>query len=177
IRQAEEFTRIFSRTLVSKKQCITSGYGLGIGSAVISGVLDEIQKQQYAHFDNYLKLYPFPQPEQGADLKAVWRDYRKEITSKCGAAVFMFGNKRNRDGSCIIADGMLEEYEITDARRTILIPLASTEGAALEIYNRMLSRKTEYPYLEKYWTALKTERSPEKAARMVLEIIDRASAL
>lgn len=175
VKAAEEFARKFSSKLVSKKLCITSGYGLGIGSAVISGVLDEVNRRKYAHFDDYLKLYPFPQSGYGNDLKAVWHDYRKEILAKCRVAIFMFGNKKGGSGNCATADGMLEEYEIADAKQAVIIPLASTEGAALEIYNRMLAKKAAYPYLKKYWEPLKTEKSPEKIAEMVIEIIDSAS--
>lgn len=173
--EAELFTKTFAGRLAEKKLCLTSGYGSHIGSAVITGVLKEVQRQKFAHFDNYLRLYPFPYLETGTDQKAVWHDYRKEMITPCRVAVFLFGNKKDSHGNCILADGMLEEFEIAKERQTILIPVGSTEGAALEIYNRMFAEKKMYPYLEKYWSLLKHERSAEKIADAVIEIVAQAA--
>lgn len=175
IKQAEEFAKTLSNKLAAKKTHITSGYGLGIGSAVITGVFNEVKSKKYAHFDDYLKLYPFPQPGVGEDFKAIWHDYRRKMMADCGVAIFMFGNKKDDSGKCVIANGMIDEYEVAKAKKAILIPIASTGEASEQIYNQMFSARAEYPYLEKYWDVLKTEKLPEKLAKVIIEIINSVS--
>ncbi|MBV4447911.1 SIR2 family protein [Clostridium tyrobutyricum] len=175
IKQAEEFAKILSNRLVAEKVYITSGYGLGIGSAVITGVLNEVKSKKYAHFDDYLKLYPFPQPRVGEDFRAMWHDYRREMMANCGVVIFMFGNKVDDNGECVIANGMIDEYEIAKAKQAILIPIASTGEASEQIYNKMFSEKTRYPYLEEYWGLLRTEKSPERLAKVIIKIISSIS--
>ncbi|UPA31756.1 hypothetical protein L0P85_06360 [Terrisporobacter glycolicus] len=174
-KQAEEFAKTLSNKLAAEKMHITSGYGLGIGSAVITGVLDEVKNKKYAHFDDYLKLYPFPQPVVGEDFVAIWHEYRKEMIADCGVAIFIFGNKKDTSGKCVAANGMIDEYEIANEKKAILIPIASTGEAAEKIYIQMFSERTKYPYLEKYWDILKTERSPEILAKVIIEIINSVS--
>lgn len=171
VKQAEEFVKVLSQKLVANKLKITSGYGLGIGSAVITGVLSEVQKKMYAHFDDYLKLYPFPQPSNGENYKDVWHNYRKDMISKCGVAIFVFGNKKNETNNCVIADGMLDEFEVAKEKGALLVPIASTGDAAEKIFDEMYLSKDEYPYLENYWDILKKEKSPEILANVIIEII------
>ncbi len=175
LKQAEDFMKKLAQELVAKKIKISSGYGLGIGSAVITGVLNEVQTRKFAHFDEYLKLYPFPQPSEGEDIKALWHEYRKEMISNCGIAIFAFGNKRNAKGEKIIANGMMDEYEIAKKKGAILLPLASTGEAAEQIYNDMYSSKELYPYLDNYWNSLETEKIPNNIANIISDIISNLS--
>lgn len=174
-KQAEEFAKIFSNKLAAEKMHITSGYGMGIGSAVITGVLDEVKNKKYAHFDDYLTLYPFPQPGAGGNFAKIWHEYREEMIADCGVVIFIFGNKKDASGKCVIANGMIDEYEIAKEKKSILIPIASTGEAAEQIYNKMFCERTKYPYLEKYWNVLKTQKSPEKLAKIIIEIIKSIS--
>ncbi|MFA9422793.1 MAG: SIR2 family protein [Sedimentibacter sp.] len=171
VKQAEEFAKRLVQRLVNQNLKITSGYGLGIGSAVITGILSEVKSKKYAHFDDYLKLYPFPQPSEGEDFNGVWHNYRKDMISNCGIIVFAFGNKRNKSGECVVADGMIDEYEVAKEKGAILIPIASTGDASEQIYNEMYSSKEKYPYLESYWDLLKSEKSPEILANAIIDII------
>ena len=54
---------------------IVSGFGLGIGSAVINGALNVIYKEKYCHLDEHLRLYPFPQNIVNEnDRKQLWKE-------------------------------------------------------------------------------------------------------
>lgn len=171
---AKKFSTNLAQRLVAEGKCITSGYGLGIGSAIITGVLNEVREKRYAHFDEYLKLYPFPQPTPGEDFKKLWHEYRQEILKKCGVVVFIFGNKVDKDGKKVHANGMLDEYEIAKEQGKILIPVASTGDAAKIIYKEMFEEKEEYPYLNDYWEILKQERDVSQLNKMINSIIDKA---
>lgn len=70
---------------------VTSGFGLGIGSSVINGALDEIYRSKYKHTDEYLCLRPFPQGIKDAtERQNVFTRYRKDMISDTGVAVFLF---------------------------------------------------------------------------------------
>ena len=168
--KASEFAMQISLRLVSSKYRAVSGYGLGIGSAVITGALSAIKEKKYMHVDEYLKLYPFPQPKPGEDIKAIWTFYRQEMLHDCGVAVFMFGNKVDANGNAVIASGMMEEFLIAKKNGARIIPIASTGDAAEHIYNAISMSPDEYPYLSEYWDLLKVERDPEKVAQTIKSI-------
>lgn len=171
IDSAQTFASGLAQQLVVEGMHVTSGYGLGIGSAVITGVLNEVRNKKYAHFDEYLKLYPFPQPREGEDFRELWHDYRVEIIRKCGVAVFIFGNKEDAMGNRIVANGMIDEFEIAKKQGTVVIPIAATGDAALQIYDEMYKNKVDYGYLAEYWDKLKFEKDINKLSKMIIEII------
>ena len=171
---AKKFSTDLAQRLVTEGKCITSGYGLGIGSSIITGVLNGVREKRYAHFDEYLKLYPFPQPTPGEDFKKLWHDYRQEILKNCGVVVFVFGNKADKDGKKVSASGMLDEYKIAKEQNKILIPVASTGDAAKIIYEKMFEEKEEYPYLNDYWEILKEERDVSRLVKTINSIINKA---
>lgn len=81
--------------LVKAGYRVTSGFGLGIGSSVINGALDEINRTRFKHIDEHLCLRPFPQNIADPDERTKkWTAYREEILLDNGIAVFMFGNKK-----------------------------------------------------------------------------------
>lgn len=165
----DEFVSCVAEKLVDSKMCISSGYGLGVGSSVISGALRAINRNKYAHFDKYLKLYPFPQ--NLSDPQKEWNAYRHHILEKCGVVIFMFGNKKDKDENIVIANGVISEYEIAQANNLILIPLAFTGYAAEEVYNLMLSEKQKYPYLEEFWSELTQKHNVEETIKMISKIL------
>lgn len=167
---ADQFASEVAEELTSMDCRITSGYGLGIGSAVITGVLKGIQSKKYAHMDEYLRLYPFPQPLDGEDFRKLWSNYREQMLNDCGVAVFMFGNKKDCDGNVVNAGGMIQEFEIAQRNGARIIPLASTGCTAREIYDKMRSNEVDYPYLEKYWDILLSEKSSKRLAEIISAI-------
>ena len=68
-----DISKLSSR-LICEGYKIVSGYGLGVGSAVISGVLSEIYYNQKKSLTNQLILRPFP---QGEDAKKLWETIDK----------------------------------------------------------------------------------------------------
>lgn len=171
---AKKFSTDLAQGLVAEGKCITSGYGLGIGSSIITGVLNEVRKKKYAHFDEYLKLYPFPQPSPGEDFKKLWHDYRQEILKNCGVVVFVFGNKADKDNKKVYASGMLDEYKIAKEQNKILIPIPSTRDTAKIIYEKMFEEKETYPYLNDYWEMLKKETDISQLIKIIISIINKA---
>lgn len=59
VESAKLFAASLAQELVSEEMHIISGYGAEIGSAVITGVLNEVKQRKYAHFDEYVQFKIF----------------------------------------------------------------------------------------------------------------------
>lgn len=169
--KVEKLAYKLANQLVKEGFRVTSGFGLGIGSSVINGALDEIYGSKYKNISEHLCLRPFPQGIVDAEeRKEKWKRYREEIIGENGVAVFMLGNKKV-NGKKTIADGCLQEYEIAKKNKCVIIPIGSTGDAAKIIYNEMNDHKEVYSYLEKYFEILGTETDINKIVGVVLEIV------
>lgn len=133
----KQFCYNLSRSLVSENYKIISGFGLRVGSSVINGALDEIYKTKYRHVSEHLGLFPFPQHDDGEkSLAKRWTENRKQMISEAGVCIFIFGNKLD-NVEVVIANGMLEEFQIAKERGKIIIPIVSMGFAAKEIFDAM----------------------------------------
>lgn len=141
--EAEYFIYNLSFGLSQADYGIVSGFGLGVGSSVINGVLSYTKKTG-ASFADRLHLYPFPQniddPEK---RKEQWTIYRKEMLSQAGIAIFIFGNKRNGD-DFLEANGMLEEFQIAKELGLVVIPVSQTGYASSSIWNQINDELDSY---------------------------------
>ena len=169
--RVEDLAGRLANQLVKAEFRITSGFGLGVGSSVINGALDEIYASKYKRMDEYLCLRPFPQGITDATERQMrWKKYREEILNENGIVVFIFGNKKDAEEKKAIADGCLQEFEIAKEKGCVIIPVGSTGDAAAIILAEAKSNKDRYPYLEKYFGTLETESDCEKIVSVILEI-------
>ncbi|MBV9217299.1 MAG: SIR2 family protein [Acidobacteria bacterium] len=134
-KEAETLISTLSRSLVRNNYKIVSGFGLGVGSFVINGVLAEVYLNKRENLADQLLLRPFPQGEVG---KALWDDYRKDMIAYAGVSIFLFGNK-HVDGKTVLADGVRREYEISRDLGLIPIPIPSTGFVAKEIWDDVMA--------------------------------------
>ncbi|MGE3779877.1 MAG: SIR2 family protein [Pirellulaceae bacterium] len=116
---------------------LVSGFGLTVGSEVVSGMLGALYAQGVPSLDRSLYLRPFPlvTPE-GFDQSAFRRRYREDMIQQAGICVFVGGIRQGANGP-EIAPGVIEEYEIAKALGKMIIPVALTGGAAAEIWKRL----------------------------------------
>lgn len=169
--KVELFAYSLAQKVIQEDYKIISGFGLGIGSSVINGALEEIMQSKYKHVDEHLCLRPFPQVITGKMTREqLWQVYREEMIQQAGIAIFMFGNKKSEDG-IVIADGMIKEFEIAKNSHKIIIPLGCTGGAALTIWEDVNKNIKEYPYLEKYISALKSTTDSNELILIINTII------
>ena len=168
--KVNKFCYKLSRFLVSKNYKILSGFGLGIGSSIINGALDEIYKTKYRHVSEYLVLFPFPQHDNGEkSLPERWTENRNQMISEAGICIFIFGNKIV-NGEVVSASGMMEEFRIAKERGKIIIPIGSTGFVAKEIFDEM-KKSGDYPYLNNHWNVLENEEDVIKVFNTIDEII------
>lgn len=156
--------------LVKNEFRITSGFGVGIGSSVINGALDEIYESKYKHLDEHLCLRPFPQNiSDPTERAAKWRRYREEILAENGIVIFMFGNKVNA-GTTVIANGCIEEFELAKKQGRIIIPIGSTGYAAKQIWEELKNDPANYSYLSGYMDKLGDETDIHNLAAIIVDI-------
>ncbi len=176
----DAFIYELSKELIKKDYKIISGFGKGIGSSVINGSLAGINEYRDRDIKSYLILRPFPQ--NIVDLskrKYVFTEYREDMLSEAGVAIFMFGNKLSQKGSTIVeADGVMEEYNIAKKKGVKVIALGCTRGAAKKIWEEQMEHFDEYfsedkyPGLKKLYKELGNENLQLKRCKdLVIEVL------
>lgn len=175
--KAEGFARKLASELVQNEYKITSGFGLGIGSAVINGALDVIYESKYKHIDEYLCLRPFPQGYPSEEEKEKRNtQYRNEIIEDVGIAIFIFGNKLSIDSAghshVVNADGCKKEFEIAVKKGRKVIPVGSTGYMAKELLDEVKSQPTKYAYLQKYVDDLENVTEINELIGLILKIVN-----
>ncbi len=175
--RVEELAFKLSNALVKAEFRVTSGFGLGVGSSVINGALEEIYHSRYKHMDEHLCLRPFPQGISDIEENDTWEKYRERILDENGIVIFIFGNKKDSYGNKSEADGCIQEYILAKKKGRAVIPIGSTGDAAATIYASVMADKQKdeksYQYLDKYIDALKNETDIDTIISMVLEIVNK----
>lgn len=136
-KEALEFIQLFSKVLIMHDFNIISGFGLGVGSAVIIGALQEIYMNKKSINENRLLLRPFPQGiEDDNTRQALWKKYREDMISRSGVSVFLFGNKLV-NGEIELANGMESEFEIAYKNHCLIVPVGCTGYMAQKIWKKV----------------------------------------
>ena len=166
--KSEKFIHDLSKKLIENDFKIVSGYGLGIGSSVISGALNAIYNNPKKYNKDELILRPFPQSVQGEqDIKKLWTQYRKDMIDYAGIAIFIFGNKLE-DGEIVLSNGMREELEIAKERNLLLIPIGSTGYISELFWNELKEENSE----SKIYEELGDEnKEPKEIIDLILDFL------
>jgi hypothetical protein len=123
---ASDFVHNLSAALVQKGFRVVTGFGWGVGSAVINGALQAIYERPDRYSEDQLIMRPFPQVSSGGvDRERLWREYRERMIALAGVALFVFGNKVV-DGKVVDAEGVRTEFNIARDLGLVTIPLSST---------------------------------------------------
>lgn len=177
--QAKELIHNLSYKLAEEEYKIISGYGLGIGSIVINGALEYKYQSNYRNLDDLLILRPFPQIQSGdKSISKRWTDYRNEIISQAGVAIFMFGNKENENGEIASSNGMKEEFEICLKHNVIPIPIGCTGSMSEELWDDVIKNHTELYFndqslIDEIRTLGQSDISNDQIISTVISIIDK----
>lgn len=138
--RAIEFLHDLSKSLSHNSYKVLTGFGWGVGSAVINGVLDNMEKERNQNLDNYLIMRPFPQFEtKGKKLKELWNEYREKFIPLAGIAIFVFGNRKNiNTGDIEEATGVIDEFEIALQNGKLVIPIGATGFVAKKLWDKVI---------------------------------------
>ena len=122
---APQFIRSLVRELYRKHYKIITGHARGIGSYVISAVVEECQNN-VSKLEKHLMIKAFPYEDKNrTDYKKLVTSYREGIFKHAGIVIFMFGNKISENG-VILTDGVYQEFEIAKKSNAYIIPIGST---------------------------------------------------
>ena len=140
----EKFLCRLGETIINKGYRISSGLGLGIGNAFITGAITAIYENPNTQIDESLLMRPFPQfIEDAEQRKKVWTKYRQEIIGTAGIALFFMGNKLVGENTHL-ADGMKEEFRIAHELGLSIIPIGCSGYMAKEIWDEVLESISKY---------------------------------
>jgi len=171
-KEAITFMHDLSRELIKNGFKVVSGFGVGVGSVIINGALTEIYDSKYCNISEYLELRPFPQiPNINENLEKSWDLYRKEMISKCGIAIFIFGNKKEDDYKVVDAEGVYKEFKIAKEKNLFVIPVGSTGFTSKRILDEVKDNIEQYSYLEKYLEILEKENNEKRIIQCIMNII------
>ena len=166
--KSEKFIHDLSKKLIENDFKIVSGYGLGIGSSVISGSLNAIYNNPKKYSKDELILRPFPQSVQiDQDIKKLWTQYRKDMIDYAGIAIFIFGNKLE-DGEIVLSNGMREELEIAKERNLLLIPIGSTGYISELFWNELKEENSESKIYEELGDK---NKEPKEIIDLILDFL------
>ncbi|MGP7818306.1 SIR2 family protein [Niallia sp. 01092] len=174
-----EFSTSLSKALIKNNNNIVSGFGLGIGSCIISGALEELYSSQNNKVEERLKCRPFPQITRGQLSRSeLWTKYRKEMLSNVGIAVFIFGNKIDNETNKILdANGMIEEFNISTENGAIPIPVGATGFTTKVLWQKVMDDFDNYVGIEglkPLYTDLGDEsKTPNELIETVVKIINQ----
>jgi hypothetical protein len=174
--KAEQFIHDLSKQLSKENLLIVSGFGLGVGSSVINGVLENMTDKKNQNIDEYLILRPFPQFNTTTkSIKEIWKDYRVSFIPLAGVAIFVFGNKLQKN-EIVKADGMIEEFEIAVQKGLKVIPIGCTGFVSQELYEKVMNNfTTYYPddiHLKKDFELLgSADSEPQEIISIVIKIM------
>lgn len=136
--EATSFIHNLSKNLIQNDFNIISGFGLGVGSFVITGALEEIYMHNRHISNDRLLLRPFPQGIIKDETRVeLWTKYRKDMISRAGISIFIFGNKTDEKGNVINADGVISEFEIAKGYDNLIVPVGCTGFAANDIWTKV----------------------------------------
>lgn len=137
--ESEHFVYKLSKAISKEQYRVISGFGLGIGSAVISGVIEQTIMNGHRLDSDQLILRPFPQSQSGErTLKDLWTAYRRDMLAHAGIAIFLFGNKLDPEGNVVLSGGMHEEFALAVASGVFVIPVGITGSMSADLWKEVM---------------------------------------
>lgn len=136
----DEFCWLLGRRLIASGRDLVNGFGLGVGSPLISGAVEELYRSGATSMERRLLLRPFPQRQpRGVTRAEFWTRYRQDLIAPAGFAVFIAGNKLDGNGELIPADGVKEEFDIAVSQGKYVLPIGATGSVSADLWSTVMS--------------------------------------
>lgn len=179
--KVEGFLSKLGEVLIDKQYKISSGIGLGIGNAFITGAIKSIYGKYGGNVADYLTMRPFPQFIEDKKLRdETWEKYRKEVIGYAGISLFFMGNKIE-NGKVVDADGVKKEFEIAENLGLLLIPIGASGYMAQELWATVIDKISHYypNASQEFIDALKalgdTVDEPDMLISKIINVIELSS--
>lgn len=168
--EAAKFVELLTTVLIRKGFNVVTGFGLGVGPSVIAGAMQEILTNPLLRSQNQLQAFPFPIDEGSVPERVkLYRQYRENMINKAGIAIFLFGNKRDKNGSIVLADGVEQEFEIAKALGLKLIAVGATGWVAEKIAKDLVESSTKES--KAFKTAFQTANNPKSKPNHIVDAV------
>jgi len=118
---------------------------IGMNSIVDSATPKEVK--ELAWLNNHLFIFPFPfNKNYNSDNERAqqYEKWRKLIIEKTQVTILISGKKIDSNNNVVDADGVYDEFKISDAQGNLIIPIEFTGGMAKSIWNELSKRDSEY---------------------------------
>ena len=140
----DNFCAELGREIIKQGLNLVSGFGIGIGSAVVLGGLEVLYSENWPI--SRVSLFPFPQQQpKGTTEQSFRSQYRTSILSNSGFAVFISGNRLDpATKNTVVASGVLEEFEIATQLGKIPIPFGASGWAAQQVWETVSKEPSRY---------------------------------
>jgi hypothetical protein len=141
----QDFARTLGAQLIEAGFDLVTGFGLGIGPYLLNGILEGLERGGTRSVHDRVTLRPFPQGISDPNARAQrWREYRRDMISNAGIAVFVFGNRRNAQGDIEAASGVREEFDLAAERGLALVPVGATGSMSRELHEIVLAQFDQF---------------------------------
>lgn len=174
---AHAFLAGLSGALIRKRLNIVTGFGLGVGTSVVSGALETILSAPLRYREKQLQAVPFPVAADARARRRLYRQHREKVIAKCGIAIFTFGTKR--DGNRIVdAQGMREEFDIARSEGLFVLPVGATGSVAKQLWDEINASFAEfYPnassdFVRHFKTLGRVTATSDQLTRALLRMIE-----
>lgn len=177
-RNGVKLITLLSKLFYDNEYRIVTGHARGVGSYIISTVLENVQNNN-SLLESHLLIRAFPyEDKNNPNYSTLKKEYRDSISQISGVSIFIFGNKENEDGDCVLASGMWDEYESALAHNSYIIPIGSTGFVAKEIFEEMYEKRNEFSYLTPNdFNVLGKSIDPQVIVNQIQEILLRIKKL
>ena len=140
----EDFLTKLAAAFIDKNYRITNGFGLGIGTAIVTGAVQQIYSSKNRSIEEQLVLRPFPIGiTNDKDRRETFVRYRQELIAQAGIALFIMGNKAV-DGKIVNADGVKAEFELARKQGLHIIPVGASGWASEDIWKDVIKDFASY---------------------------------
>jgi len=142
---AQTFLHDLSKQIASQRNRIITGFGLGVGGAVINGALAHLNDRGKTISDEDIVMRPFPQlATGGASLADQWTEYRKAMIGHAGIAIFVYGNKLDSANNIIPSNGMRQEFDLCIEAGVMPLPIGATGYMAETLWKEVCNDFTKF---------------------------------
>ena len=169
---------LMSQFFYDHKYKIVTGHARGVGSYIISTILENVQKNK-SELDSHILIRAFPyEDKSNSNYDIIKKNYRENIAETTGIAIFIFGNKLDDNGKIVHSEGMWDEYEIALEHNLYIIPVGSTGFMSKKIFDDVYEKRQQFSYLtQKNFDVLGHSTNPEEIVSEIEEILSRIQKL
>ena len=134
--QIEGFSQALGERIIAEGYDLANGFGLGIGSPLIAGALEELYRGTPQFLERRLLLRPFPQTRpRNISRATLWTNYRRDLIGPSGFVVFVAGSKIDSEGNVVLANGVREEYTLAREMKKYPLPVGASGCVAAELWD------------------------------------------